>query len=349
MKKIFLIAMMACAVFGTMTSCSDDYEDASKPHVYGETENPPVKGSDANMVTASMKMKQAEAGTEVKIVDLSVYSDKIQEQLDMSLDEAIAGLGNGTVRFLPVNPARRVWDKTAANAGDNKWYLTSAGTVASSEDAAATMEFLPTSKEVKITLTQNATTGIVPVTFGFVKTDNSAYPVNFRCQALVTVTDASVCDVELTVPKGGYASTFFKFSEIAKNIDFAFGIKDLKELAKGLDTESPVYNVYMMDAKGNLNGGPGKYTANGAGYWLTETFDIVNWGKEGFAMFIEPNNYDYDDNGNATLMEDGGGFNIGRLSNEAPASGTVLTPSLVIKPVKDTGKTLTINFTLTFE
>ena len=37
-----------------------DYEDASKPHVYGETENPPVKGSDANMVTASMKMKQAE-------------------------------------------------------------------------------------------------------------------------------------------------------------------------------------------------------------------------------------------------------------------------------------------------
>lgn len=123
----------------------------------------------------------------------------------------------------------------------------------------------------------------------------------------------------------------------------------MKELAKGLDTENPVYNVYMMDAKGNLYGGPGKYTANGAGYWLTETFDIVNWGKDGFAMFIEPNNYDYDDNGNATLMEDGGGFNIGRLSNDTPASGTVLTPSIVIKPVKDTGKTLTINFTLTFE
>ena len=74
--------MMACAVFGTMTSCSDDYEDASKPHVYGETENPPVKGSDANMVTASMKMKQAEAGTEVKIVDLSVYSDKVQPLIE---------------------------------------------------------------------------------------------------------------------------------------------------------------------------------------------------------------------------------------------------------------------------
>lgn len=345
MKKIFLIAMMACAVFGTMTSCSDDYEDASKPHVYGETENPPVKGSDANMVTASMKMKQAEAGTEVKIVDLSVYSDKIQEQLGMSLDEAIAGLGNGTVRFLPVNPARRVWDKTAANAGDNKWYLTSAGTVASSEDAAATMEFLPTSKEVKITLTQKATTGIIPVTFGFVKTDNSAYPVNFRCQALVTVTDASVCDVALTVPKGNYAAAQFKFETIAKNIEYALGITDLKELAAGLDTESPVYNVYLMDAKGNLNGGPGKYTANGAGYWMTSDLVITKWGTN-HALFMEPFIYDEEEK---DFYADGGGFNCGRLSSDSPASGTVLTPSIVIKPVKDTGKTLTINFTLTFE
>lgn len=345
MKKIFLIAMMACAVFGTLTSCSDDYEDASKPHVYGETENPPVKGSDANMVSASMKMKQAEAGTEVKIVDLSVYSDKVQEQLGMSLDEAIAGLGNGTVRFLPVNPARRVWDKTAANAGDNKWYLTSAGTVASSEDAAATMEFLPTSKEVKITLTQNATTGIIPVTFGFVKTDNSAYPVNFRCQALVTVTDASVCDVALTVPKGNYAAAQFKFETIAKNIEYALGITDLKELAAGLDTESPVYNVYLMDAKGNLNGGPGKYTANGAGYWMTSDLAITTWGTN-HALFMEPFIYDEEAK---DFYADGGGFNCGRLSSDTPASGTVLTPSIVIKPVKDTGKTLTINFTLTFE
>lgn len=337
--------MMACAVFGTMTSCSDDYEDASKPHVYSETENPPVKGSDANMVSASMKMKQAEAGTEVKIVDLSVYSDKVQEQLGMSLDEAIAGLGNGTVRFLPVNPARRVWEKTAANAGDNKWYLTSAGTVASSEDAAATMEFLPSSKEVKITLTQNATTGIIPVTFGFVKTDNSAYPVNFRCQALVTVTDANVCDVALTVPKGNHAAAQFKFETIAKNIEYALGITDLKELAAGLDTESPVYNVYLMDAKGNLNGGPGKYTANGAGYWMTSDLAITTWGTN-HALFMEPFIYDEEAK---DFYADGGGFNCGRLSSDTPASGTVLTPSIVIKPVKDTGKTLTINFTLTFE
>ncbi len=346
MKKIFLIAMMACAVFGTMTSCSDDYEDASKPHVYGETENPPLKGSDANMVSSNAKMKQAEAGTEVTTIDLSTYSNKIQEQLGMSLDEAISGLSNGSVRFLPINPARRVWDKTAANAGDNKWYLTSAGTVAASEkEASATVEFVPSSKQINIVLTDSAKAGIIPVTVGFVKTENSAYPVNFRCQTLVTVTDASVCDVALTVPKGGYATAEFKFETIAKNIEFAFGIKDLKEFAKGLDTESPVYDVYLMDAKGNLYGGPGKYTANGAGYWMTSDLDITSWGTN-HALFIEPFIYDEDAK---DFYADGGGFNCGRLDNDTPASGTVLTPTVVIKPVKDTGKTLTINFTLTFE
>ncbi len=346
MKKIFLIAMTVCAVFATMTSCDKDYAEYSTPHEYSETENPPVKGSDSTMVTESTRMKQAEAGSEIEVVNLTDYADDIERQLGMTLDEAIAGINNGTVRFLPINTARQVWDKTAANAGDNKWYLTSSGTVADSEkNASATMEFVPAEKAVKVVLTDSVKAGVIPVTFGFVKTENSAYTTNFRYQLLVSVTDLSFCDVALTIPKGGYAATFFKFSEIAENIKFALGITDLKELATGLDTSSPVYNVYLMSPTGSLYGGPGKYTANGAGYWLTENFEIVNWGKEGFAMFIEP--YNYDDDGN--VMEDGGGFNVGRLSNETPASGTMLFPTLVIKPVKETGKTLTINFTLTFE
>ncbi len=346
MKKIFLIAMMACAVFATMTSCSDDYEEASKPHVYGENENPPLKGSDANMVSVAMKMKQAEAGTEVKTVDLSAYSEKIQEQLGMSLDEAISGIENGTVRFLPVNTARRLWDKKKPNAGENKWYLNASGSVVDSlKLAAATIEFVPSLKQVNIVLTDSAKAGIIPVTFGFVKTDDSAYPVNFRCQTLVTVTDASVCDVALTVPKGDYAAAQFKFETVAKNIEYAFGVTDLKEFAKGLDKDSPVYDVYLMDATGNLYGGPGKYTANGAGYWMTADLGITTWGTN-HALFIEPFIYDEDAK---DFYADGGGFNCGRLSNDTPASGTVLTPTVVIKPVKDSGKTLTINFTLTFE
>lgn len=348
MKKIFLLTIVACASMALSTACSDDYAEASSPHTYGEAENPPVKGSDADMASASISMKQPEAGREVKTVSLAPYDSLVQQQLGMSLDEAFASLDKGTVRFLPINPARRVWDKTPANAGTNKWMLTSAGTIAAEEDeAAATVELLTASRELKIQLTKNAEPGIIPITVGMVKTDDSAYPENFRCQTLVTVTDSSVCDVEVTIPKGGYASAPLKFADIAPNIKFALGITDLKQLAKGLDVESPVYDVYMMSGSGTLYGGPGKYTANGAGYWLSQNLDIVNWGKDGYSLFIEP--FIYDDEAK-DYYADGGGFNVGRLSSDTPSSGTVINATVVIKPTKATDKgTLTINLTMKFE
>jgi hypothetical protein len=349
MKKIFLFAMMAVFSFGALTSCEDDYAESSSPHVYGESENPPLKGSDAtNLVSSSLRMKQADAGTEVATVNLSDYAKQIQNTLGVSLDEAVKGLGDGSFRFLPVNPNRRQWDKTPANAGDNTWAVSAGGVVTDEANASAIMQFIPSSKEVQIKLTNNASAGIIPVTFGFVKADDSAYSTNIRIQALVTVVDASVADVSLTIPKGDYAINTFKFSEIAKNIEFAFGESNLYNIGKGLDPDNDVYDVYIMNADGSLSGGPGNYTANGAGYWLDQKMNIVNWGKEGFSLFIEPNIWDEE---KSDYYSDGGGFNIGRLSNEAPASVSVLNLSIVLKKHNGTtaDKTLTINFTLTFE
>jgi hypothetical protein len=349
MKKIFIFAMMAVLAMGALTSCEDDYADATSPHEYSESENPPLKGSDAtNLVSSSVKMRQAEAGREVSTINLADYADQIQQTLGISLDEAINGLSDGSVRFLPVNPNRRQWDKTPANAGDNTWALSAGGVVTDEASASAIMQFIPSSKQVQIKLTSNAAAGIIPVTFGLVKTDDSAYSKNIRIQSLVTVMDASVADVAVTIPKGDYASNTFKFSDIAKNIEFAFGETNLYNIAKGLDTDNDVYDVYIMNADGTLSGGPGKYTANGAGYWLDQKMNIVSWGKDDFALFIEPTIWDDE---KSDYYADGGGFNIGRLSNDTPASGSVLNLSIVLKKhdAAATDKTLTINFTLTFE
>ena len=337
--------LVACMAFVCMTACSDDYADASKPHFYGENENPPLKGSDENMPSASLTMGQANAGTEVKVIDLGDYEDIVQGQLGMTIDEAIAALNSGSVRFLPVNPARRIWDKTPANAGDNKWALSASGIVTDPDKASIVVEFVPDAKEIHFQLTDKATAGIIPVIVGFVKTDDSAYSVNFRCQSLITVTDASVVQSEVTVPKGDYAVSALPLGDFASNIDFAFGVTPY-DLAKGLDTENPAYHVYLMDTSGNLYGGPDKYTANGAGYWLTENAEIVNWGADGFALFIEPDIWDYDVE---DYYKDGGYFNIGRLSSTAPASGKVINVNVVIKSRAGSGKTLTIMLTLNFE
>lgn len=173
MKKILYSVLLACATLSLTTACSEDYEDATEKHVYGENENPPLKGSDANMPSAGLAMAQAEAGTQVMTVSLADYEETVSSQLGMSLDEAIAALNSGSVRFLVANPARRVWDKTAANAGDNKWALSAAGIVTNPENASIIVEFVPSSKELKFQLTNKAVAGIIPVVVGFVKTDDS--------------------------------------------------------------------------------------------------------------------------------------------------------------------------------
>lgn len=338
---------MTIATLG-FTACSDDYEDATSVHQYGENENPPLKGSDADMPSASVRMSQANAGTETATVDLTDYADKVQEQLGMTLDQAIAGLNDGSVRFLLINPNRRTWDKTPANAGENTWKVSASGIVTNVDSLAfATVQFVPSTKQLHITLTKNATAGIIPVTVGFVKTDDSAYSTNFRCQTLVTVTDASVVDVEISVPKGGYATAAFNFADVADNIKYAFGLSDLTSFAEDIDTSNPKYDIYLMSSTGTLYGGPDTYTANGAGYWLNQNLDIVSWGSDGYALFIEPDVWNYDTEAYRT---DGGGLNIGRLDNDNPASGTVINASLVIKPTDTSNtKTLTLNFAITFE
>lgn len=343
--------MMAVLSVGALTSCEDDYEDASSPHVYGESENPPLKGSDAtNLVSSSVRMKQADAGTEVMTIDLSQYSDKVQELLGMSLDQAISGINDGSVRFLPVNPNRRLWDKTAANDGDNTWALSSGGVVTDVDNASATMQFVPSSKQVQIKLTEKAAAGIIPVTFGFVKTDDSAYSNNIRIQALVNVVDASVVDVDITVPTGAFAYGEFHFSEIKSNINFAFGETDLKSLSSGLDQDNKGYDCYIMGSDGSLNQGSdasNPYSANAPGFWLNLDNEIVYWANDTKAFFVEPHFWDDDANDYSSDPV----INVGRLSSDTPAPGTKHSVSYVIKKhnASDTDKALTINFNITFE
>lgn len=334
MKK-YLYGLLVCCTMVALPACEDDYEDASSVHVYGENENPPLKGSDANNATASMAIKMDDQSA--RVVDLNDYADQIQAQLGMSLGDAINGLNDGSVRFMIVNNNRRVWDKTPANAGENTWALSSTGVVCDPEVASVILKFDPAARTIAYNLTANPSVGLIPVTCGFALTDDSSYPVNFRLRTSITVTDLSVIEIEeCHIPDGDYTVYSIALGEYAANIDFALGVTPY-ELAKGLDTASPSYDVFIMDSNGNLVGGEGKYTANGAGYWLDASGNICNWGVDGFTYFIEPDIYDYDAE---DYYAHGGYFNVGRAPGIA--AGTVLHANFVIRSRADITKTLTI-------
>lgn len=342
MKKYIYGSLVACLTLCMLTSCeSHDYDEVSKPHQYGENENPPIKGSDANMITEYGSLQQG--SSETVTIDLTDFSDQIKAQMGMTLDECVSGLSSGATRFLMANPTRRIWDKTAGTAGDNSWYVNAQGTVCGADNGVAKYTFVPSSKQIQVQLTDKAAGGVVQLMGGFVKTDDSAYPVNFRMLMALTVTDASVIKINFSIEPGDYTGYQIAMGDYATNIAYGLG-RTPAELAQGFSEDA--FECYMMRADGTIYGGPGEYTANGPGYWLTENSDIVKWGADGFAYFIEPAPWDYDAD---APYADGGYINVGRLSSSVPASGSTIESNYVIRDAKDASKSLTLMLTIYFE
>lgn len=338
---------IACLSLVALPACEDDYSECSTPHFYGPNENPPLKGSDALNSNASMTIKMGD--TEGHVLSLNDYADAIGERMGMSIDEVFAGLDNGKVAFNFVNPNRRVWDRTPANAGDNTWALSPSGIITDVDKAAILVTFDKGARSLTYRLTENAPSGIIPVVCGFAKTDDSSYPVNFRLQNLVTVADKSIVDVTGVIPTGDYAAYSVEMAEYADNIAYALGITDLQKLSSGLgDTEIRDYDLYLLKPSGERVGNPdGGYTANPPGYWADNNYDVCAWGAAGFTYFVEGDFYEEVATGDWQPRADGGAINIGRAPGIA--SGTNMQINFVIVSTKNPGQTLTFLCNMTFE
>lgn len=330
MKKLLYLFLAAGAMF-TMPACSeDDYADASTVHVYGENENPPLKGSDGDNGTASVGIQMGD--TKVVDIDLNDYADLFLQNMGMSLDEAIAGLGNGSVRFLMINPNRRIWDKTPGNVGDDSWTISSSGVVSDPEKSSVKMVFDKASKKLSFSLLESATAGVVNVMCGFVKTDDSSYPQNVRIKTAVTVADLSIIMVDGIIEGGDYNSYAIEFNEYADNIEYVFGPGSAATF--GDDIMNEKYVIYFIKPNGDFvyQG----YTAGGVGgYWIDSNQEICNWGVDNMLYYIEAQN-----------VEAGNFVAVGRAPGLA--SGTEISAQFAIGSPKDKSKVVQFicNFTL---
>lgn len=346
MKKNILFPTLAIALLAVAPSCSKDYVEYTQVHVYGPDENPPLKGSDEFNSTSAMTIKMGE--TDGRVVSLNDYAENIQNRMGMTIDEVFAGLNHNTISFYVVNPNRRVWDKAPANAGENTWAFSANGIVTDPANAAVFMKFDPVARTLTYNITDNTPSGIISVVCGFVKNDDSSFPVNFRIQNVITVADKSIIDISGLIPTGDYAFYPVNMADYADNIAYAFGITDLTKLANGLgDVEVRDYDLYLVKPSGERQGGYDKYTANAPGYWANSDYEICNWGNDGFTYYVEGDFFEEVSEGNWQPRADGGAINIGR----APGieSGTNMQINFVIVSVKDPSKTLTFLCNMTFE
>lgn len=92
MKKNILYVLLGGLLL-SLAACSENWEDATSKHVYGENENPYLRADAEATVT---KKIQFGAG-QTQIINLSDYAELFQVKLGMTLDEAIAGISSGKV------------------------------------------------------------------------------------------------------------------------------------------------------------------------------------------------------------------------------------------------------------
>lgn len=269
MKKNILLAFCCCSLLA-FTACSDDYNDATSKHVYGENENPYLRIDTEAQISASGDLEVN--GEHSYTVKLSDYAAKFEEKMGMSVDAVVDGLSTGETVFYPINTTRNQWMKTAYNKDNAGWYFNSANQPCTQDDenCKASVVLDKTNKELFFELTEGgiAAGTVLALEVGFAKNGpNYDNYVRFTLNASVTDPTVAVATVEL--PNTNYTSDDILLTSIEENIAAVFEMT-LEEFITAFDEGTVKF--YAADPTTGVWDTESAYTGEApAGYWFDET------------------------------------------------------------------------------
>lgn len=325
-KKIIYITSAALAF--CLASCSDNFEDASKKHVYGEGENPYLRADVAATINIDVTLLIGQ--TDPLTVDLTKYAETIQSCLGMTVSEMVGGVGNGRVAFHVINAARGNWDTTAPNKGANGYYLNSAGGIGSAGDFVTSIELDPSDTALKLLVSEGVEGGAYTANVGFAVKNGINFDQYVRFRFQITVKDPTKIMLEGTIPEGDYNTFGINFEDHKELIEVSMGMSFEDFSAAVLNVEGDMA-LYMVDASGAwIKDSP--YTANGLGFWCNADGKPIVWGS-GCLYFVE-------------TYSDGAGVSVGRYTGIA--SGTKVIAHFVYASKSDPSKYIEFIINATF-
>lgn len=328
MKKILLSILMGGLIL-SMPACSEDWEDATSKHVYGENENPYLRvDADATAINA-MTFYAGQSTT----IHLSDYAELFQKQLGLTVGETMAGITDGTVMFHNINIARGAWDKTLPNKGNAGWYFNAAGQIATENEGFVTIELDVANNAIVLTALDAAKEGgTLTINVGFALKADYEHYVRFKND--LTLVDVPT-EVSISVPAGEYSAFSLDFNNYAELIQKRMGmtVKEFCNELDGTNTDGKVH-MYVVNKNTFQWDTDGEYTAGGTGYWMDADGNRTSWGVDGFSIFAE-----ITDAAAQTMA-------IGR--GDVP-SGNVYTFSLAFRNKEDVTKFFRLLITATME
>lgn len=282
MKKNILIALCCCSLLA-FTACSDDYNDATSKHVYGENENPYMKINASAQVGTSVGLEVN--GEHSYTLSLGGYASKFDEQMGMSLDAVISGLDTKGTVFYPINTTRNQWAKTAYTTDGIGWAFNSAGQPCKVDDAdsKATVTLDKNTKTLKVSLTEGGikagTTLTINVGFAVNGPDYDKY-VRFTFN--IGVTDPTVAVISQNIGSDELSIPIVDYEENIANV-FDMTVEDFISTT----TAAKQIKFCLADSQTGewLDMGE-KYTANN-GYWMNASGASTSWGTTGYAVYAE--------------------------------------------------------------
>ena len=284
MKKNILLAFCCCSLLA-FTACSDDYNDATSKHVYGENENPYLKIDTEAQISATGALEVN--GEHSYTVKLSDYAAKFEEKMGMSVDAVIDGLSTGETVFYPINTTRNQWLKTPYNKDDAGWYFNSANQPCVQDDEAckASVVLDKTNKELVFELTEGGITAgtVLALEVGFAK-NGPDYDNYVRFTLNASVTDPTVAVLSLTFAEG--AAHTVNLSDYQENIEAVFDMPYADFVSAIAENDGIKFSLFDITTGAVKDMGE-HYTANAPGYWMNAAGDYINWGVDGFASYIE--------------------------------------------------------------
>jgi hypothetical protein len=296
MKRNLIYTSLICLVFA-FWGCNDNIEDSSIKHKYTENENPYLKVNPDAVVTSNLDF--AVGHFEAKTIKLADYADKFQSNMNMTLDQVISGLENGTVVFYNISLTKNTWIKTAMTKGSTGWYYNSAGGVIDNNQSyVISLDFDKSAKTLTINAGESAEAG---TTFSFnvgFAVNGTDYDEYVRFAFNVSITDPSIILTSISIPVGDYNAYGIDFNLYADAIQTCMGMT-VKEFLDNLDyngdtgaTTGKSIHMYVIDPNTKVWDETSSYTAEPPGYWLNADGAVCVWNTTGFSIYANTKNAD---------------------------------------------------------
>lgn len=272
-------------MFMLFSACSDDYNDATSKHVYGENENPYLRIDTECQANVAVNLEVN--GDHSLKINLSDYADLFANKIGMSLDEVIAGLDNGTTVFYPINTTNNQWLKTEYNKDNAGWYFNSANQPcdADDENCKAYVTLDKAAKTLNVGLSEGGISAgtVLSVNVGFAK-NGPDYDDYVYFTLAISVTDPTVAVISVNFADG--IAVPVNLADYQENIEAAFDMPYADFISSIADNDGIKFSLFDVTTGAVKDMGE-NYTANAPGYWMNTSGDYINWGVDGFTAYVE--------------------------------------------------------------